>query len=418
MNDLMIVKLLNGDLIQVNTCDPDTLKRTVADNLGVYWSQVCIVCDAPNEDHQEKFVLVMILEKPVITFTKHHTSILNKIHKKDWMYHQSYDWSNFVNPDIIKHYLQHMESMTNWSNPHPLVVEYILKTQPKVTRLSRFFANPAEPIVDRILDYLQETKDQPYFTDWSKLSMNPNPRIIQTLIEHFPTRINTNYFGSLNNDHAVHFAWHNMLSTSANKDIFWYSVANNKLNDVSIQYQLECLSERVPEHLEHMMRIAPSHSHPKIVKWFVDELDKQFKSLQMSQVVDVPVAFIANPNSIAVNWLFEHLSLIEQDQRYLRYFCSNAHDRVVQWLLDDPHRIKLPEFLCNPNPLAIEYIKQSRPLYNQTYWESILKNSNVDLLVWAWHEWFAFTEDLEHLIIDIEHRLALTDKICVQYQET
>lgn len=406
----MIVKLLNGELIHLDTHDMLIARKTVADMLDVYWSQVRMVKDL-NEDHNSEYVFVMILDKPVITFSKYQLTIL-----KDWT-HNSCDWSTFVNPDIIQRYMQCIARLTNWANPHPIVVDYILKNHPKISRSSRFFANPAEPIVDRILEYLEETKNQPDSADWSKLSMNPNPRIIETMIDNFPRLINTNHFGLHNNDKAVDFAWANMMSTTAKKHTFLYSVANNKQNDRSIQYQLDCVSERMPLHVEHMMRVAPGHSHPRILEWLVAELDEQFQNLQMSQSLDIPVTFISNPNPVAVDWLFAHFSLIENDQRYLKYFCRNAHDKVVNWFLDHPDRIKLSEFLCNPNPLAVEYIKQSRPLYNKTYWELILKNPNVDLFVWAWHEWFAFTEDMGYLMIEVEQCLAHSDKVSIEYAE-
>lgn len=378
----MLVKLLDGSYVEVEKVN----SKSVAEVLDIYWSQVKIVkfrYKDEDEKEEKEIDCAIISEKPVIYFTKHQT-------------HRFKNMTNnlpidCVNEDIINWYIHiHKKNNNNsWSNPHPIVVDYIISN---ITNLSKgkslnFYGNPSDTIVDIILerldDYIHNINID--LINWYEISRNPNPRIISRLIKDFPDKIDNMSFILHDNDEAIDFV-------------------------------LEQLKNR------RDFSFLKLYKHPKILTGLIKELDLQYKSMGLSQSFVFPPLLLENPHPIVVEWLFKHIDLIEKDQDqlgFLKNFCQNSNDMAVEWMLSNPSsRIKFPHFFANSNKMAIEYIKlekQQKLQYDPKIWQFIAKNSNPDMVIYAWHIFESHVDDATIYIPEIEKILGYTNQVNVVY---
>lgn len=407
----MIIKLLNGELLPIDTHKDDnieSIKNRIANALGLYWSQVEVIeFKNDNQDEDEKIydLCAIISDQPTIQFTNDQTQKLNHV-----KYNKQ--WKHYINEDILKRHLQ-LNNLNILSNPHPIIVNHALQllfNRNKENKREEIYSNPSDVIVDFILERLDQWMT--FSFNWSKLSENSNPRLIQRLIKDFPGLIKRNSFSLLDNNEAVEFVWNcdNDRYDRYEYDLTISSILDNRESSKAAEFQIE-YSKRNQQFKYKLLDMAQESKHHQLIEWVLKELD-------------IPNKLLSNPHPIAVKWTLDHLPLVikeSNDKKIgLNYLSQNSNQDVVEWLFNHSTYIQFPYFFANSNEMAISYIKEKinreEIKYDKNNWKYILKNSNPDMFLFAWHKWHMFEEDICTHIHDVEKILGTTN-VNIKYNQ-
>lgn len=415
MTSLSRIRLLNGETLLLESSPIVHLRTQVANALDVLWSQVTLTHDP---DHEHEY-LALILPKPIVSLP---SSTSRKPHHHFWN-HRPF-LAKAVNTSLIKHYLS-VYAISDYlscaafaelmKNPHPLVVDYLLVHFDEVIKHNKcVWANPDDRVVDRLME---ECVSEPSFSSiWTQFSSNTNPRVVDFLITHHPDRIDLEAFSKSPHEHAVRFVWENE----------WYShkVATNVESEWALLKQIELAETEKGTHYTNLMTRLLYQRNGNVNgrgrgrgwQWLMEQIDKQHTSTRMDQRFELPGELLALSADCVVDWLFhpKRFEWVLQIPHALNYLSKNSNPIAVDWILADAqNRAHFPEFFQNAHPRAVEYCKQ-RMMGSTLCMESVLKNSNTDLLVWVIHT-SPESIDFEKYLEPIKEKLCTTDTVEVEF---
>lgn len=395
------VKCLNGDLIELDNIE--NVENKLAKLWSVYHSQIHLL---PTEENEFDF-LVMVHPDPVITL---------KSTDSAYQYHYHYLFAReCTNESIIRHFLLFPQHLPILSNPHPIVVEFIINNKifdnhHTYHNYRWVFANPSDAIVDIILSYLHLQN-----IPWDMVCSNSNPRVIETMLKYFRDHIRNEQFGLLDDDRAVQWVWDHQTEFDKRYNNIVMSNTVNELA-VSITY-----SEWTAEW--KTKKVVPAafgkYKHPKILDTYIDNIQRQLKQLSLSSSMDFDTEFLRN--EAAGEWIRENIDVLLSKtfnrDTFLKKLSKNKSSFVVQWFLDDPFRIRMPSFLANPHPAAVEFCKSylvRHSIKPGKEIECLLENTNPDLFIFAWHHFPVLHDEVQTW--DVERVLAMSDRVVVEYK--
>lgn len=418
------VRLLNGDMLALegSYSSLEAMAQDVATTLGIYHSQVVLSeWEEENKDQNEDQptpYICYLRPKPVVRLPSKqgfHTNI-------NWL-------ATATNECILRHYLDIPNVNTGpiLANPHPIVVEHILSTgmtsdiRALCYRYFYVFSNPADSVVDHLLQVLETVQDR-YALSWGPLSSNRNKRIVDYLLEHHPDRIRTSQFGELPHDNAVQFTWDKESGLALSRGIT-FSVLENTESDLAITYQMKIGKRPESSLYSKLMQQAGSSSNVRLLTWFLAELEKQRMSVGLSGQFFLPSFLFANSSDLAVGYILANMHLVvclaisSHSDSDFKYLSKNSHPLIVEWLFEDPEdRVKFPHILSNSHPRAIEYCKKHITAADIRerfpYRRELMSNPNLDLVLYVLH---TFPEEMENVMHDVETRLAESNEVDVVY---
>lgn len=382
----MIVKLLNGDLLSIESKNVNVVKHTIARHLQADVDDVQLVDEVRDESkgdskgdskgEDEKFVFAMIVRKPrVIELDLKNNMVIHEI---------CLQISNrkFINPCLIQYYLDHITNLPNRTlhafaeNPHPLIVEYLLakflcpESAPHIPLPIHMYLvrNPSDEIVHhpRFLETILASPEK--ITLLHDLTANTNPharKILVDLLKLFPDAVSWTKLCGIPNDEVVKYVIEcsplgriHLLNTyeflnNPSRYATRFAMENEHLINPSNRFifHLKCLSS----------------DDPDVVRYAIG-----------GKVIQNPVVHLLhNSCDAAVDLILSQGVKSKLTREHARNLASNPSDRIVEYLCqnsDMKYLTDSPEFLCSPHPLAVprqvEWIR--RHSTRKVEWERIV----------------------------------------------
>lgn len=369
----MIVKLLNGEILSIASDDVDIVKHTIARQLDADVDDVQIVFD--EEQEQEEIAFVMIVRKPrVIEMDLADEKVIHEI---------CVQISNpkFINTSLIEYFLSHILSIpkrpthTFAANPHPLIVEYLITNvlnnveNSIPLRLHMYLVrNPSGDIVNhpRFVESILSSPNK--ITLINDLTVNTNPRareILVDLLAQFPGAVMWSKLCGIPDDGVVsHLLSISDSSAYLERLVNTYEFLRNPSRVATLFTTEHIHLVSGPNRFFFYVRCLES-SDPDVVRHAID-----------SKCVNNPVVHLLdNPCEVAVDLIILSLEMktLKPTRDQARRLVTNPADRLVEYLLHCKHITELPEFLCNPHPLATPHqVEWIRRHFKHTDWVRIL----------------------------------------------
>lgn len=418
----MLVKLLNGDLIIIDSIDTfdtfdstDNIRRQVADHLQTSPTKVQL-CPAVNE-HYDFDALVTIAHHFVLT------SFQNARNGK-WL-------STCTNTSAIRLICERSPFPAFFANPHPAAVENTIKffelnNNVANSKLEMTLRNPADRIVDFILTRDITTREL------QSLCCNPNPRIQAYLRTRMP---------------ELRFMECDRLFTLGEK-------ADPELIAHALQYALgtgrfntfpRCNHPIVVDHLLRTIESVRSNSgngdlirqtstlgmvwtgctHPEVIAFVLEMMDSVLKvntrnglenightsNLMQSIIGEVKSEGIdVQPSDLVANWYLDDLPRrvhFRMQPRTRDRLCTNSNEKLVHHYIAHPEECNFVYRVQNTHPDAIQQCKTHISGMSSDDRFDFFHNPEVypceTLMIWAVNEYGVDAFDPALIVQQLSH---------------
>lgn len=402
----MIVKLLNGDLLSIESDDINVARVATAKEMCVDVEDVSII-----EIEEKAFAMAVILMKPRVfevnlSDEKVIDEICNQISNP-----------KFINTSLIEYFLAYIVDLPYRvsapinafaSNPHPLIVEYLVtnflgKELDIPLGIHMYLVrNPSDEIVNHP-QFVHKILTSPNkITLINDLTANTNPtarKILVDFLTQFPDTVMWYRLCGIPDDGVITY----LLSVAApEKLLATFEFLRNPCR-VATQYAMQNIN-----------RIAPANRFFFYVKCLQSTDADMTRYAIESKGVSQPVAHLLdNPSDVAVDLIISSLTITFKPTReQVRTLASNPSHRMLEYLLYNPsmnHLIDSPEFLCSPHQLSVHRIRRCLQCLRRTDWRRIVDIlpciTNPDII------WHILKQEEQRIRSYIPHLIMLISRV-------
>lgn len=370
----MIVKLLNGDLLAVETL------TDLASELKIHPSQIEIVGD----DKYDSSIESIQSMKSVIIHPRRQIKIcLSAILFKDMSWCYAAVWlENAVNESILRLIVDKFgfeKFPPLLANPHPFVVSRIMQAMDFFTSTEsslfcrRFLCmNPSDVVIDFV------TKQNPEIFRLVDMCLNSNPRMQKYVIEQHKIFVSMIDSVGLKQTFTqfprfeTGWDWGRLMQ-SESTEVLQYVFANlNSPNPLISRTNTVWSVPRSAHPLAMEMRLkqCKEGSCTNLGQLLMFCHDEELFKMYIDQSERMSDHVMTIPHDIIVDWLITHPEQIRD------VFSANCHPRAVEYLLANPQYIDEKFCFANSDERMIERCNRYEHLHE--VWWFCLRNSRPD----------------------------------------
>lgn len=378
---IITIRVMTGELLQYEEPhDVTYLVPKLATEFTVHRSQILLTA---REDITNCFDLFVRPYPSLIMYNSPY--LLEKIT-------ESCDIESCVNEDILNYLLKNCAGMDSsekeklFGNPHPLVVDALLTV---FVDHSEICLNPSE----RVMDHL-ETCDSSGLLCIGSLSKNPNPRAHHLILKSLESLDSSSKSLILN-------------------QICWPTLGKNARTIEIVHLLREC---------EQSSWLGYNHfalskgwksnwfSCPIAHSAYSELLSPLIERVRAGEVTDKHVIreLIANPNPDAVDFTLEFIQTDYRDPEMWNSLSMNSADRIVEWLLLHPDKIRLPYAFQNSHHAMVKYLCNkfnTEILADPRVLSYATRNTNPDMLLWVMTDPYTPEENLLKMTGRVENNV-------------
>lgn len=349
----MLVKLLNGDILSVDTTDFDTAKSHVAQ---YFETDVEDIHMSSGDD--DMYMAVMIRPEKVfytdLTDPEVVKAICNNISRPE-----------FVNESLIRFFLSNPLCDMYASNPHPLIVEHILTNTPMNSKY--LVRNPA--IVNHP-HFPQMIEDSP-----SELLHNTNPRareMLLELLERSPQAVTLKQLCSVPDDTIIAYVLRRYPLEEVLRTCEFLQNPSSLATHTAIAH-FDMVGGCRNLFFFFMVKCAKSQD-PDVIRWI----------LSIAPNKDLLPFILDNPCDAAVDYIFHKMDTIRSHPETFRKLARNPSDRLVDFFLtpEGTDLTTVVDILSNCNPRTADMKRKWLESAQGTWWHNELSpHSDEDTIV-------------------------------------
>lgn len=347
----MILRLLNGDLLETECKTADEAKMLLSHHLTVPTDRIHITKNEHDNQH-----LVFIVPTPQIVITSEN---IVRDFPVDQLAHYPFDttWlAECVNQSILDLFRPHLRSF-HYLFANPGMADEIMgylssidpdhpPREPHSPHIWRFKCLSLNPH-DRVVDYLFV---HPHLIYNSQFKLNSNRRAVKYILDHFsnhPVRL-VEWAGFFKHPYpeSVEYVWNGIRAQAflqpGNFDLrnpceLAFLPANdcdkaNELRNRDFTFGNGCCQS----------------SNPELLRKCIEYVTKNGG--------DPPRELLANPSPVTVEWLLLHPNILETKARICQ---TNPHNDIVAYYLDEcPSLIDVSALARNHNTRAIQRVQE------------------------------------------------------------